>query len=131
MANGLAQRLTEMMKPWLTGYRAFLGKSLRTIVEQLNLDAEMQRQTEHYHVSTWKLCHAYPARGRPVPLHQTFDRGLMESLDGNSSSSKRQHEVSLVVSPALIKTGSTEGEGYQLRFAIVKAQVIAVQRTAP
>jgi hypothetical protein len=124
MTKNLKEQLYDMMLPWLTTFETTFKGHLETIIGlALNLDADMQRQTAFYFVKTWKLCHAQRIGGNPIPTHPTFDPDYMED-NGDSTSNRRYSRVSLIISPALMKRGNNEGEGYHNRYLVCKARVL-------
>jgi hypothetical protein len=138
MGKQLAQRLAEIMKPWLTGYWTRFLNYLQTVVEQaIALDTEMQKQTAHYYVHSWRLrLGSDSGRGKwNIPRHQEFEALTMDSLNEEPGLRRRPKPLSLVVSPALMKAGNAEGEDYSVCYAVVKATIVeqgghAVQRSS-
>ncbi|KAF2500864.1 hypothetical protein BU16DRAFT_260544, partial [Lophium mytilinum] len=113
----IVMKIREVVSPWATNGESLdqiFGDELKAILRKaVHLDADMWKQRAFWHPAMPYSKVGYPTELDPESME------VYEEIDQNSGS----REVTLVISPALVKSGSSSGEGYEYFTTILKSEV--------
>ncbi|KAF2814351.1 uncharacterized protein BDZ99DRAFT_567987 [Mytilinidion resinicola] len=113
----IVTKIREIVSPWVTNGESqdqIFGDELKAILRKaIHLDADMWKQKAFWHPSIPHAKAGYSIELDPDSMD------VYEEIDRNRTS----HEVTLMMSPALVKSGSSSGEGYEYFTTIMKSEV--------
>jgi hypothetical protein len=112
-ARAIAKKIRQLLRPYETGESPAMRRDLHNIVTCAGLlDLDFRRQKADFRVV---------ARLHPNPQSRNrFNAELMETIEATNTS---KQIVDLVIEPALIRRGDSDGENYRERKVLVKANV--------
>ena len=124
----LVKKIKDVLAPYtgsvgsydVESERAFRNDLSRIISTAVNLDADMWKQRAFFHPANPKYLNN-PNDKLPKQRYNPDTMDLWESLPDDTMDPNP--EVTLMISPCLMKSGNSDGKNYEVFTAMVKGQV--------
>lgn len=115
--NFLVHRVLRVLEPWLTSDEESCGRSLYRILQSaIDFDSQMNEQ--------FSLMYAAPTPYKITARHGfEFNSWVMEAASKDIQMADGE-PVGIVVSPALIRSGTSNGDLYDKAWVLTKSRVM-------